>query len=100
MAPSVPLRRDLCNAQMLQVDQNLGRKPEFLRNPPDTGAEASGGEEKLKERLQLRVPLGQSHSSEQLPWEGSSLQLQLVLEILHVLDKHSLFLICSLLSTN
>lgn len=72
-----------CNAQVLQGDQSLGRKPGSLRNPPGTGGAAKEGSSWL----------GQSHSSEQLPWEGSSLQLQLVLEIFHVLAQHSLFVI-------
>lgn len=40
-----------------------------------------------------------SPSSDRLPWEGSSLQLQPVLDIFQALDKRNSYLVCSLLST-
>lgn len=44
-------------------------------------------------------PWAASPSSDRLPWEGSSLQLQPVLDIFQALDKQNSYLVCSLLST-
>lgn len=95
VAPPVSLRRDLCNAQMLQLDQSLGRRPESLMESSWIPQESSGIHLRwggaVKERLQLRVPLGQSRSSEQLSWEGSKSPAPHCLEIFHVLTNPAYF---------